>query len=55
MRLGNPRSVVLIPDRDDDETEHDEGMKRSLPQMGIRPPRPFDSKKIAISKVGLTV
>ena len=44
MGSGNPRSVVPVPDRDEDETQDDEGMKRSLRQIGIRPFRPFDPK-----------
>ena len=44
MGSSNPRSVVPVPDRDEDETQDDEGMKRFLRQMGIRPPRPFDPK-----------
>ena len=45
MGLSNPRSVVPVSDRDEDEIQDDEGMKQSLRQMGIRPPRPFDPKK----------
>ena len=45
MGLSNPRSVVPVTDRDEDETQDDEGIKRSLRQMDIRPPRPFDPKK----------
>ena len=45
MSLGNTRSVVPVPDRDEDETQDDEGMKRSFRQMGIRSRRPFDPKK----------
>ena len=42
----NPRSVVPVPDRDEGETQDDEGMKRSLRQMGIRPPpSPVRSQK----------
>ena len=37
MGLGNPRSVVPVFDRDEDELQDDEGIKRSLRQMGIRP------------------
>ena len=44
MGFGNPRSVVPLLDRDDDEIQDDEGMKRSLRQMCICPPRPFDPK-----------
>ena len=55
MGFGNLRSVVPIFDRDEDEIQHEEGMKRFLGQMGSRPPRPFDPKWIAISKVCLTV
>ena len=45
MSSGNPRSVAPVFDRDEDEAQDDEGMKRSLRQMGIRLPRPFDPKK----------
>ena len=44
MGLGTPRSVVPLLDRDEDEIQDDEGMKRSLRQMGISSPRPFDPK-----------
>ena len=43
--LSNPRSVVPVPNSDEDETQVNEGMKRSLRQMGIRFLRPFDPKK----------
>ena len=38
-------SPHLAPDWEEDDPQDAEGMKRSLRQMGIRPPRPFDPKK----------
>ena len=37
--------VVPNPDREENGPQDAEGMKRSLRQMGICPPRPFDPKK----------
>ena len=54
MGMGNPRSLVPVPDRDEDEIVDDEGMMRSLRQMGIRPLARSIPKKIVFSRVGLT-
>ena len=45
--LANPSSMSLFlaPDREEDDSQDVEGIERSLRQMGIRPPRPFDPKK----------
>ena len=55
--LTTPSSVSphLAPDREEDDPQDAEGMKRSLRQMGIRSPRPFDPKKIETLRVGLNV
>ena len=47
LGLTNPSSVLphLAPDREEDDSQDAEGMKWSLRQMGIRPPRLFDPKK----------
>ena len=45
MGKGNTCSFVPVLDRDEDEIQDDAGMKRSLRQMGIRFPRPFDPKQ----------
>ena len=45
-RTGPPSlGVVPNPEREEDDPQDAEGMKWSLRQMGIRPPRPFDPKQ----------
>ena len=43
MGLSNPHPPPQ--DSEDEDPQEREGMKRSLRQIGIRPPRPFDPKK----------
>ena len=51
-RIG-PSSFGLVPkpDREKDDPQDAESIKRSLRQIGIRPPRPFDHKKIFIQNL----